>query len=122
MSYYRAMKLRRILPDLFVLCLPIGVLALSIDAAIVLQACGSTAGQVVLKAGECVLDSRVIATVLADLASDNFAALINASDPLVACALTAIASGQATTPSDAGSAAPDIRVARARQLLAKSKP
>lgn len=110
------MKLNRILSNLVVLLLPVSIALAAVDVA----SCKS-AGQVALKAGECVLDSGVLATVLADLASDNFANLISPSDPLVACALTAIASGNATPPNDAG-AAPDIRAARARQLLAKSKP
>jgi hypothetical protein len=90
-----------------------------------------TAGQVVLQTGQCVLDSGVLATVLKDLVLADYAQLIaqletTVGPVLVTCALQAIAAGQTTTaPSDGGAtptSAPtspdDIRVTRARELLA----
>jgi hypothetical protein len=81
---------------------------------------GCTKGQVI-SAGQCVLDTTVLADVLQALASDNYSQLIaqlEAKDgaALIACALQAAASGPAAA-SDAGSAAPVA--ARARELLAK---
>ena len=83
---------------------------------LVLSACG--AGSTVLKAGECVLDSGVLSTVITDLASDNFAGLIaqletTVAPALVTCALQAVESTTVTI--DAG-AASSIK-ARAHAML-----
>jgi hypothetical protein len=81
---------------------------------------GCTKGQII-NAGQCVLDSGVLADVLAALASNDYANLITQLETkdgaaLIACALEAAASGPAAA-SDAGSASPVA--ARARELLAK---
>jgi hypothetical protein len=85
---------------------------------------GKSVGTVVLQTGQCVLDSGVEATVLADLATESYAALLaslatTVAPTLIDCALKAIASGSGA-PTDAGptSLAVDLRVARAQQILA----
>lgn len=104
------------------------ILVLAFSAALVVAGCGSRAGQVTLKTGQCVLDSGVLAIVLADLASSNYAQLVadletKIGADVVTCALTAIA----TTPaagSGSGSAStsqPAPEAVRARELLAKAR-
>jgi hypothetical protein len=83
-----------------------------------IAACG--AGSTVLRAGECVLDSSVLSTVVVDLASDNYAALLasletSVGPTLVTCALQAVESSAVTA--DAG-AAPAVK-ARAHEMLVK---
>jgi hypothetical protein len=85
---------------------------------------GKSVGTVALQTGQCVLDSGVEATVLADLAAENYAALLaslatTVAPTLIDCALKAIASGSGA-PTDAGptSLAVDLRVSRAQQIVA----
>lgn len=92
------------------------------------------AGQVVLATGQCVLDTGVLGTVLVDLASANYAALIadaitKLGPTLVTCALQAIAASETpapTTDAGVGSATAARRgvydpvvVARAKEMLVK---
>ena len=82
------------------------------------------AGQIVLSAGQCVLDTGVLATVVVDLASANYSALIaslvaQVGPAVVKCALQAIV-GASPTATDAGVApaySPEV-VARAKEMLA----
>ena len=98
-------------------------------ALVLATACGTPAGQITLKTGQCVLDSGVLATVLADLAKPDYATLIadletRVAPAIVDCALVAIAAtgGSAAGP---GSATPPGEVPpaalRARELLGKRK-
>ena len=95
-------------------------------AVLVLVSACTHAGSVVLQTGQCVLDSGVELTVIADLAQANYAQLIadletKVGPTLVTCVLQAIAAEQGSgSGSGSGSAAPtpDIH-ARARELLAK---
>ena len=80
---------------------------------------GCGAGSAILKAGECIIDNGVLATVVKDLASDNYAALLAQLDPsgtdtLVGCALNTCASLDVGV--DAGYS---TVAARARELLVK---
>ena len=97
-----------------------------------LTACGSKTGQVVLAAGQCVLDSGALTELYGDLGQDNYAQLVadlvtKLGPTLVGCALSAIAAGQQPTPTatDAGVAQvltyDAVRVGRANELIVKYK-
>lgn len=85
------------------------------------------AGQIVLSAGQCVLDTGVLATLIVDLAQTNYAQLVadlitKASPAVVKCALQAII-GASPTATDAGIApaySPEV-VSRAKEILATLK-
>jgi hypothetical protein len=80
---------------------------------------GCGAGNSILKAGECIIDNGVLATVVKDLASADYAALLAQLDPsgtdtLVGCALNTCANLDIGV--DAGYS---VVAARARELIAK---
>jgi hypothetical protein len=110
----------------------IGIMAIATSVIIAIgminAGCGSRAGQVTLKTGQCVLDSGCLGELATDLAQSNYVQLVadlgtKFTPALVTCTLEAISSP--TTVAVDGGAAPatalaatDVRVARARELLA----
>jgi hypothetical protein len=83
----------------------------AVPSTAVMLGCHSSVGTAVLKTGECILDTGVLATLFGDLTQSNYAALVTDAitqfgPALVKCALQAIAAGQQPSSgngSDAGS-------------------
>lgn len=80
------------------------------------------AGQIILKAGQCVLDSGVLGSVMTDLASASYVTLIadlatKVGPTVVTCALSAIAAENSGSGSATPAIADDVH-SRARYLLA----
>lgn len=85
------------------------ILVFALTAALVIAGCGSRAGQVTLKTGQCVLDTGVEAILLVDLADANYAQLVadaatKLGPTVVSCALQAIAATAPGAGSGSGSA------------------
>jgi hypothetical protein len=101
--------------------------------AVVMPSGCTKAGQIVLSAGQCVLDSGVLGTVAGDLLKANYVQLITdlektVAPALIKCALQAIAASEVSPPAtDAGVVVPAVAgvgaydhlsVVRAKELLA----
>ncbi len=104
-------------------------LAVGLMVSLAVTAACVHGGQVALQAGQCVLDSGVLGTVLADLEQPNYAQLVSdlttrVAPDLVNCALQAVASqsGQGSGSGGLPKGTPDsVVVQRAREVLESRK-